>query len=172
MKRKCLYCLVLLSVPCGLGACATTESSDPLAVAAAPVAATALAEPSMVEPQASDAVYTYNAIGKRDPFRDMFRELDPDDRRQKRQPLERYDLDQLKLVAVVVGTAAPRAMIEDPAGVGHIVRIGTLVGKHSGQVQHIRRAGVVVREEFRTYTGERVAHLITLRLPVEQVEEL
>ena len=81
--------------------------------------------------------------------------------------LQKVDLDKLKLVAVVVGTATPMAMVEDPAGKGHTLKIGTLVGKRLGQVKHIRRGEVVVQEEFRDFTGKRIPQLKELKLDVD-----
>jgi type IV pilus assembly protein PilP len=172
MSRNILYCIGLLSIFRGLQGCATAEPPDPPTIAAAPVVAATQLAPSEADPAAGDELYTYNTIGKRDPFRDVRSELCIDTTEPPKYPLELFELDQLKVVAVVVGTAAPRAMIEDPAGVGHIVRIGELIGRHRGQIRFIRREGVIVREEFRKYTGERVSTLITLPLPEEKVETL
>lgn len=115
-------------------------------------------------------VYTYNAVGKRDPFRTYFAEADEIDEANKNQSeLQRFDIDQLKLVGVVVGTATPTAMVEDPSGQGHVVRVGTLMGKHWGQVKHIRRGEIIIQEEFRDFTGRRVSHLVPLRIPEEEI---
>lgn len=47
--------------------------------------------------------------------------------------LDQYQIDELKLVAIVSGSGAaagsPMAMVEDPTGVGHIIRRGNYVGK-------------------------------------------
>lgn len=114
-------------------------------------------------------VYTYNAIGKRDPFRTYFAELAAEETSTKNlTELQQYDLDQLKLVAVIVGTATPKAMVEDPEGKGHIVKTGTLIGKHWGQVKHIRRGEIIIQEEFRDFTGRRITNLVPLKLPEEK----
>ena len=42
---------------------------------------------------------------------------------------DRYALDELKLVAVVTGNTAARAMFVDPSGKGHVVTRGELVGR-------------------------------------------
>ena len=82
--------------------------------------------------------------------------------------LQRFELDKLKLVAVVVGTATPMAMVEDPAGKGHTVKIGTLVGKRFGQVKHIRRGEIVVQEEYPRHPrfGEGPWHLTPTGTPL------
>ncbi len=119
------------------------------------------------------SVYTYNAVGKRDPFRTYFSEIESEEVvRDKLTELQQYDLDQLKLVAVVVGTATPKAMLEDPTGKGHVVKNGTLVGKHWGQVKHIRRGEIIIQEEFRDFTGRRVTHLVPMKLPEDEKVKL
>lgn len=119
------------------------------------------------------SVYTYNAVGKRDPFRTYFSEIESEEVvRDKLTELQQFDLDQLKLVAVVVGTATPKAMVEDPTGKGHVVKNGTLIGKHWGQVKHIRRGEIIIQEEFRDFTGRRVTHLVPIKLPEDEKVEL
>ena len=130
----------------------------------APVAA----EP---EKRAEDQSYSYevmvNGAPRRDPFNTYLQELsggsDPVDT-SKLTELQKVELDKLKLVAVVVGTATPMAMVEDASGRGHTLKIGTLVGKRLGQVKHIRRGEVIVQEEFRDFTGKRIPQLKELKL--------
>lgn len=125
------------------------------------------------EKKAADASYSYDVLvngqARRDPFKTYFDELNADETKDtsKLTELQKVDLDKLKLVAVVVGTATPMAMVEDPAGKGHTLKIGTLVGKRLGQVKHIRRGEVVVQEEFRDFTGKRIPQLKELKLDVD-----
>lgn len=69
----------------------------------------------------------------RDPFRsfeDMF--LEKSDRRTFQRAkvlLETVPLDQLKLIGVITGINPAKAMLEDPAGIGHVVQRNDLVGK-------------------------------------------
>jgi type IV pilus assembly protein PilP len=121
------------------------------------------------QPKQQDLSYTYNAVNRRDPFKTYFDELSQNEQQDQANltELQKIDLDKLKLVAVVVGTATPMAMVEDPAGRGHTVKIGTLVGKRLGQVKHIRRGEIVVQEEFRDFTGKRIPQLKELKLEEE-----
>ena len=72
------------------------------------------------------------------------------------EPLCQWDIDQLKLVAVVSGDANPLAMVEDPMGRGHIVRRNTRMGRQGGKVTQILRDEVVVTETITT--PERVVY--------------
>lgn len=117
------------------------------------------------EGKAEQLTYSYDAVNKRDPFKTYFDELILEEQEQENlTELQRFDIDKLKLVAVIVGTATPMAMVEDPTGKGHTVKIGTLVGKRFGQVKHIRRGEIIVQEEFRDFTGKRIPVLKPLLL--------
>jgi len=106
--------------------------------------------------------YSYNPVGKRDPFRspmeDMAREA-PQPGLQVtacNEPLCQWDIDQLKLVAVVTGDANPMAMVEDPMGRGHVVRRNTRMGRQGGKVTQILRDEVIITETITT--PERVVY--------------
>ncbi|RYZ33289.1 MAG: hypothetical protein EOO71_42345 [Myxococcaceae bacterium] len=136
--------LVLTLSACG----ETPPPSKPPAKpkAAAPAAAPVLAKAEVLT--VPGFVYTYSPVGKRDPFRSPLEELGPVARdapeRACNEPLCVFDLDQLKLVAVVTGDASPLAMVEDPLGRGHIVRRNTRVGRQGGKVTQILRDSVTV----------------------------
>lgn len=80
-------------------------------------------------------------------------------------PLQRFDLEQLKLVGVVVSTASPRALIEGPDGVSHLARVGDWIGTSWGRIAAIRSDGIEVVEQFRDPLGGLHQHRAALRLP-------
>ena len=47
---------------------------------------------------------------------------------QIRSAIGSASVDSLSLIAIISGTAAPKAMLTDATGVGHIVKIGDVVG--------------------------------------------
>jgi len=121
---------------------------------AAPVAAKTEASGAEkpVESLSSTIEYSYSPVGKRDPFRSPTEKLVDNDSTSEGTdcgPLCRWEIDQLKLVAVVSGVSNPMAMVEDPAGRGHILRRGTNVGKRGGTVSQILAGEVEVTEFFK-----------------------
>lgn len=108
--------------------------------------------------------YVYNPIGKRDPFRSFMAAGARDDDDTPRTPLQRYDLDQYALVGVIWGIDRPRALVQDPEKVGHVIEIGTYIGKNWGKVTQISNSGVVVTEEYQTIDGELVVNEIPMKL--------
>ncbi|KFA93511.1 MULTISPECIES: pilus assembly protein PilP [Archangium] len=141
------------------------EAAAPAAAAAAKPKAEAPKEKAPVATTVVTApgyVYSYNPMGRRDPFRspieDMVRE-NPQPGAQVTactEPLCQWDIDQLKLVAVITGDANPMAMVEDPMGRGHIVRRNTRMGRQGGKVTQILREEVIVTET--TTTADRVVY--------------
>ncbi len=162
-------CTVLAAVACG----DDSDVSAPVVKKADDKKAEAAAEAAAEEPKQQDLSYTFNAVNRRDPFKTYFDELSQNEQQDQANltELQKIDLDKLKLVAVVVGTATPMAMVEDPTGRGHTVKIGTLIGKRLGQVKHIRQGEIVVQEEFRDFTGKRIPQLKELKLDEETTKK-
>ncbi|MHB1845274.1 MAG: pilus assembly protein PilP [Deltaproteobacteria bacterium] len=125
---------------------------------AKPVATPAVAQ-APTEPE-----FVYSPIGKRDPFRSPLDDLIVAHTSEGHCPLCRWSLDQLKLVAVVTGTGSPMAMVEDPNGVGHLVRQGTAMGRLGGRVSVIQRDQMVVTEKTHDPFGKVVQSRTTLQI--------
>ncbi|MFT5583764.1 MAG: type IV pilus assembly protein PilP [Cognaticolwellia sp.] len=138
--------------------------------APAPSAPKAPTVEKAVDPLAEPAPsYTYNPIGKRDPFRSFFKGQD-DGTIVNPTPLQRFEVDQYLLVGVVWGVSSPKAMVQDPEGTGHVVQTGTYIGKNWGKVSAITSTSVVITEEFTNIDGELVTNQLTLDLPVTELE--
>lgn len=102
--------------------------------------------------------YVYSPVAKRDPFRSFLDDaavkvVDTSASSSRCGPICQWEIDQLKLVAVVSGVASPLAMVEDPDGRGYLIRRGAFIGKRSGKVSDIRRDTVVVTELIRRRDG-------------------
>jgi type IV pilus assembly protein PilP len=109
--------------------------------------------------------YVYDPTGKRDPFRD-FKWERPDRLRDHEVsgPLERFDLSQLSLVAVVWKTGNARALIQDPSGESYIVAEGARLGKNEGTVITIEDSVVRVKETYVDFLGRETTKDIELRM--------
>jgi type IV pilus assembly protein PilP len=84
--------------------------------------------------------------------------------------LERYDLGQLKLVGIVWNLKEPSAMVEDSAGLGYLVKVGTRIGANDGTIKAIRENEVVVEEFFMDLYGVRKRREVNMRVSVEKTE--
>ncbi len=171
--------LIFLAVPivaASLQACGEDVAAP---VAAAPVTTSrprAVADAGVVEARAQ-YVYSYNALGKRDPFRNMTVDTPREgDNKQPdidcNEPLCRFDVDDLKVVAVISGDANPLAMLEDPGQVGHIVHRNTKVGKQGGKVTAIERDCLVVTSYIAGADGKAQANKVKMCIkPDEKLQE-
>ena len=110
----------------------------------------------------------YSAAGRRDPFQPL--ELRAKASRRPRvnlSPLERYELGQLKLVGVVWDAKEPRAMVEDSAGLGYIVKVGTPIGPDDGKIKAIKSNEVVIEESYVDFYGARKIRQVNMKLVSE-----
>jgi type IV pilus assembly protein PilP len=114
--------------------------------------------------------WVYTSSGKRDPFRSFLAELDSDGRVAATKcatPLGRFELDQLRLVAVVTGLDDPVAMVEAPNGVGYSLRRGACIGRNGGVIAAVRTGEVLISEWAIRADGSRDKSQTVLRLPKE-----
>jgi len=186
-----LRILTLLGVALIFAACGDDPPPRPESVAAAPASAAAKTTPTVAEAEAAveaegspaeatededDAQYVYNPIGKRDPFRSPFVDIEVVTSAGPKMshpvgPLQRWAVEQLALRATITGTGSPMAMLVDPEGVGHVVRRGALVGKNWGKVTAIRRDCIVITEQLRDASGAVTAVKSQRCLPKTQREQ-
>ena len=104
----------------------------------------------------------------RDPFRPMTLKTNgPSRSRENLSPLERFDIGQLRIVGIVWDVKEPRAIIEDSAGLGYTVKVGTPIGSNDGRVKVIRRDQIVVEEVYEDAYGARKKRDIAMRLSTE-----
>lgn len=125
------------------------------------------AEPNADLPSPANAL----TVGKRDPFRPFTLNTRTSNRpRDNLSPLERYDLGQLKLVGVVWHVKEPSAMVEDSAGLGYIVKVGTPMGANDGKVKAIKPNEIIIEETYVDLFGAKKKRDVNIRLSVEKAE--
>ena len=154
---------------------APAPAPPPQATAAAAPAAEPVAK-APAAPAAADAEpqhpYVYSFAGGRDPFRSYLADLhDREEQERHARPheeTERYDLSQYRLTAVLLGRGNPTAMVEDPSGSGHIVKMGSRIGKNDGRIVNIDAAGLSILETFYDGNGQAMQVSAALRLPADE----
>jgi len=83
---------------------------------------------------------------------------------RKREKLEEYDLDALKLVAIFSMGGERVAMVEDTINKGYIVRRGNHLGKHSGKIEKIDADTVFLVEQVLNPAGDVIDRQVTLTM--------
>lgn len=100
---------------------------------------------SILEPYIFDA-----REGRRNPFEPSVlaiqQDASPDLVFGPLTPLERFDLDQLRLIGIMWDIRSPRAMFKDPNEQIHVVGKDDRIGRRRGYVAAIREGEVVVVE--------------------------
>lgn len=107
--------------------------------------------------------WSYDAIGKRDPYRAYTDVVIPPTRTLTK--LQHWELDQLRVVGILRKNGERVALIEDPRGEGHIVEAGTFVGTRWGRIERIADSEVVVAETYTDDYGRILPIEVSMRLP-------
>ena len=162
--------LILMALTTAAVGCSDKPATPVAGPKPAPQAAKAAPAPALPE-VAPGVEYLYSPVGKRDPFRsaieDKLTSADEGADRGSCGPLCKWELEQLRLVAVISGVSNPLAMVEDPNGRGYIVRRGTFVGKRNGKVSQIRSGEVVVTEIYRDQMQKPHVNPVSIKLPTD-----
>ena len=118
-----------------------------------------------------EADYSYNPVGKPDPFRPFIQLASPQggSKTAPLTPLQKYDISQLKLVAIISSPDGNIALVEDVAGKGYFLKKGTWIGKNDGKVTKILKDQVIIEEVYQDIFGQTKTNEISLFL--HKVEE-
>jgi len=131
-----------------------------------------------------DLAIGYDSKGRIDPFIPLVKEepvkvektesIDAKGEvREKRAktPLEKIELSQLQLKAIILAPSGNKALVEESTGKGYIIRKGTYIGRHDGKVIKILKDKVVVEELKENYEGKTIAEEKEIKLPKPPGEE-
>lgn len=113
----------------------------------------------------------YDAQGKIDPFRPLIQEkseetkpiVDPGPKRIL-TPLEKVELSQIRLVAIILMDKKQIAMVEEANGKGYEVGIGTYIGKNQGRVIEIKNSSIIIKELVKDYKGRLIEQVQEIKL--------
>lgn len=116
--------------------------------------------------------YSYDASGKADPFQPLFAETASKQQsvvprkkiRRSLTPLQKFDISDLKLVAVITSDVKSSALLQDPSGFGYIVKEGMLVGLNDGMLKKILPNGIIIEEQLYNASGELETKTSTLTI--------
>jgi type IV pilus assembly protein PilP len=101
------------------------------------------------------AGFGYDPAGRRDPFAPVVQQLQLGKVDVNLPPLQRVNLTELNLIAIVWGAYGYTAMVQTPEGYGYTVRRGTRMGQNNGVVSAITERGIIVQERFTDVYGKK-----------------
>ena len=116
----------------------------------------------------------YNPVGKVDPFAPLYKEetktktpevvAKPKGPERPRTPLEKLDLGQLKLTAIVTTNGFKRALVEEATGKGYVVTVGTRIGLERGTITEIDQGRIVIEHQTEDDFGKATSQKRELKL--------
>jgi type IV pilus assembly protein PilP len=163
---------ILLLLGTAVPGCSDTGQAPP--PASTPIAARpsqqpiTQATPASVAEEKPQEAYSYNASGRRDPFAPIVVKEEKQAKATDRPPLERFNLYDFNLTAVVWGGFGYNAMVEGPDGKGYLVRAGAVIGPNKGVVKKIMQDKMIVEEKFKNFSGETERKEIVIELRKKQ----
>jgi Tfp pilus assembly protein PilP len=174
----CVFALVIgLAIPSGMSLAQSSQKGTAESEVKKPAEAPEKAPQGIPEKETPEDMpaeerakepYSYDPTNKPDPFKSFIivrREIDEKEEEEPRTYLETLDLSQLTVTAIVISKDKRWALVKDSKGEGHVINVGTPMGRKRGNVVEIREKEVVVREYDRDYRGNEVINDIALRLP-------
>lgn len=117
----------------------------------------------------AEPLFEYSSIGQRDPFESLLR-LEKEGRSavEPQTPLEKFDLGQFRVQAILIGKGEPRAMVNAPDGKNYILKPGLKIGKNRGVIKTITKTSIVVEESSADYLGNPIKGLQTIDIPQQK----
>jgi type IV pilus assembly protein PilP len=97
----------------------------------------------------------YDPAGRRDPFAPVLSQLAPGQVDPTLPPLQRVNLTDMNLIAIIWGAYGYTGMVQTPDGNGYSVRKGTRIGPNSGVVSAVTEKGIIVQERFTDVYGRK-----------------
>jgi len=119
--------------------------------------------------------YTYDATGKPDPFVPLITEIQPKRKTPKKEtinapitPLQKYKLEELKLVAIIKSGDKLSALFEDMDEFGYIVNENTLIGNKGGIIRKITPDNVIIEEDVYSSSGELEKNIRSIKIQSQE----
>ncbi len=165
---KSLFTVLIGLVFVTLGGCkGKAPQPKPVAEKAKP-AVSAPAPPVVEEPKVEKEIYVYEQKGRRDPFMSLVRiSKEKPKRVAGMRPVENYDVDEIKLVAILWDSKEFYALITLPDKKSYTIRKGMTIGLYGGKVEDITKDKVLIREHVKDYRGKPMTKDTILKLRKE-----
>ncbi|MBI5639030.1 MAG: pilus assembly protein PilP [Nitrospirae bacterium] len=169
--HKLVFFLVSALLISGISGCGEKKPVAPKPVAQAPKPASP--EPAAQqkeEPKVEKEVYVYDAKGRRDPFLSLIVVAKEKPQRKKLNPVENYDVDEIRLIAIAWDSQQHYAMITLPDNKSYTIKKGMTLGLYGGKVEKITKDYVLIQEQVKDYKGQMKTKDTILKLRKEGEE--
>ncbi len=172
MMRSITLLISLLFLAAALAGCSEEPASTPAparpkAVSKVPAKQVPVPEVEAEEGKEPEEEFTYVSEGRRDPFLPLTAIRKPVGpvQDEPQTPLQQFDLQQYRLIGVIVGMDEPRAMVVAPDGKSYILKEGVKIGKNNGVVVDITRDVIQVEEKYYDFSGNVRTNILDIMVP-------
>ncbi len=83
-------------------------------------------------------------------------------------PIHSVEINQFKVIGLMIGGRDNKAMVTDPGGKGYVVKVGMTIGVNDGKITAIDANGIEVVEMFKDDNGRVRKEKTRLTLPRKQ----
>jgi len=90
---------------------------------------------------------------------------------RQKTPLEKIEISQLRLRAIIIAASGNRALVEESTGKGYIITTGTYIGRNDGKITKILKDKVIIEEMVEDIEGKMVIQEKEIKLPKPPGEE-
>ncbi len=168
---KVASCFLIFLIFLFFGGCAGKDQTAKKPVVQKNKAAVSEAMPPQKEEKVEKEVYVYEVKGRRDPFMSLVTVAREKPQRKKgANPIENYDVDEIKLSAIVWDNQQYYALVTLPDGKSYTIRKGMALGLYGGKVEGVTKNSVLIREQVKDYRGQRKTKDTLLKLRKEGEE--
>ncbi len=158
---------------------AAAQKPDQKAQKPLPTADSGKLEPDLPESESlSDVADHYDASGKIDPFKALIQDIPETveaaiEKKPERllTPLEKIELSQIRLVAVIITEKKRIAMVEEASGKGYEVGVGTYIGRRDGVITQIKDSSIIVKEPVRDFKGRLSERIQEIKIHKNDIED-
>lgn len=162
MRKITLIILIIFTGILSAESLVAAEAKKPLlSVPAFPIAAQTQTTVQPLLSVSAESTYSYNPIGKPDPFRPFVDDEIAAKKREEKKgiisifPLQRAEIDKFRLVGIAGNKNRRVAVVEDATKRYYPLFIGTHIGIYRGKVVEILPDRVIV-EEYETKKAKKV----------------
>jgi Tfp pilus assembly protein PilP len=155
--KRILYLFLIIFFALSFGGCGKEKApaKNLIVEKTSPSEAKKSKEPEEVKKAEQQEEYKYDVRGRRDPFLSLVEITKQKTIRKKgASPVESYDIDEIKLLAIAWNSSKHYALIMLPDKKTYTITEGMTLGLQAGKVQKITKDSVVIREYIKDYRGE------------------
>ena len=154
--KKIAYLFLILFFIFPFGGCkkAQAPANKPMAGQVKPEAAKEAPKEIEEAKKVEQEEYKYDSKGRRDPFLSLVAiTKEKPSKKKGASPIESYDIDEIKLMAIAWDKERYYAMIRLPDGKTYTITQGMSLGLQNGKVEKITKDNVLIREYIADYKG-------------------